>query len=185
MTKNEGTLDDGYFEWLYSFVGAVRNRNPSRSYWSLLKKLYSTPFHWFVPNDDNRAEDGKELRSEYVWSEEIIQVDQDWLDLECSIFEMLIALSRRLEFESSTSSEEWFWILLENLGIAKYNDKVYTKEIDQKVGKVLDKLNSRKYARNGEGGLFPLKNATKDQRKVELWYQMSSYLLEDDRWSWG
>ena len=37
----------------------------------------------------------------------------------------------------------------------------------------------RRYKRSGEGGLFPLKNAAKDQRKVEIWYQLSSYLLEN------
>ena len=183
MTNREGTMDDGYLEWLYSLVAAVTNRNPSRSYWCLFRRLYTTPFIWLVPNDDNRAADGKELRSEYIWNEGIIQVDQEWLDLECSFLEMLIAFSRRLAFESFGTADEWFWKLLENLGLSTFTDISYNAEIDQKVEKVLDVVNNRKYAKNGEGGLFPLRHAAKDQRKVELWYQMSSYVLEQDDWA--
>ena len=36
----------------------------------------------------------------------------------------------------------------------------------------------RTYDSNGYGGLFPLRNPREDQRKVELWYQLNAYLLE-------
>ena len=32
---------------------------------------------------------------------------------------------------------------------------------------------------NGTGGLFPLKRPRVNQRRVEVWYQMSEYLMEN------
>jgi len=45
-------LDELYFTWLYSQVGSVRTRNPARTYWSLLRYLYTKEFVWIIPNDD-------------------------------------------------------------------------------------------------------------------------------------
>jgi hypothetical protein len=44
----------------------------------------------------------------------------------------------------------------------------------------IDRFLSRKYDYNGVGGIFPLrKGASEDQRNVEIWYQMQSYLMEN------
>lgn len=172
-------LDDRYFEWLYSQVGSVRNRNPARSYWNMLKQLYVKEFVWFVPNDDNRAEDGKELRFEFLAEQEIDEVDPGWLDLGCSVLEMMIALARRASFEADSKTPvEWFWIFMHNVGLGGYTDARYNDRIAQDIDEKLDRIVYRTYAPSGHGGLFPLKHATKDQRKVELWYQLAAYLLE-------
>lgn len=175
-----GTLDDVYFEWLYQEIGSVRNRNPERTYWELCKKLYMTEFNWFVPNDDNRVEDGKELRLQFLDSAGLYEdeVDRDWLNLECSFLEMLIALARLAAFESDGSSVEWFWRFMHNLELDRYSDAIYEVAIDEEVAEVLDRLNRRTYSADGVGGLFPLRNAIHDQRTIELWYQLSSYLQE-------
>lgn len=180
MKINVGTLDDAYFEWLYSHIGPLQNRNPHRNYWKLCRKLYSTEFIWFVPNDDNRVEDGKELRLEFLDSTRHPLDDPRglWREIGCSVFEMLIALSRRAAFESEGTDLEWFWRFMHNLELDEYSDAVYEISIDEEVTEVLDRLINRTYRRNGEGGLFPLRHSRRDQRKVELWYQMSSYLLE-------
>lgn len=182
MTNAPGTLDDAYFEWLYGQIGAVRNRNPARSYWLLAKQLYTTPFLWFIPNDDNRVEDGKELRFEFLDFTGFILDDprELWLDLECSMLEMLIALSRRLAFESDRPPLEWFWRLMQNLELERYSDDLYEIAIQEEVEETLNRINHRTYSADGTGGLFPLRDATHDQRKIELWYQMSSYLLEGE-----
>lgn len=181
MTTNAGTLDDAYFEWLYSQIGPLKNRNPDRNFWKLCRKLHSTEFIWFVPNDDNRVEDGKGLRIEYLNLIGHSNADDPyglWRDLGCSMFEMLIALARLAAFESGRSPDEWFWRFMHNLELDGYSDRVYEIAIDEEVEEVLERLNTRTYSRNGEGGLFPLHRATEDQRETELWYQMSSYLLE-------
>lgn len=174
----DAQLENDYFEWLYGLVGAVRNRNPARSYWTLIKMLHSTEFLWFIPNDDNRLEEGKELRLEFLQTQGIDQVDPEWVDTGCSMLEMLIALSRRMAFEAERSPLVWFWELLENLNVSSYNDNVITNRDIREIEQALDRVINRRYRANGEGGLFPLKSPRQDQRKIELWYQMSAYLLE-------
>lgn len=177
---NNGTIDDNYFEWLYGKIGSVRNRNPSRSYWELAKQLYSKEFVWSIPNDDNREGDGKDLRVEFMYETQLEDVEPDWLALECSVLEMLIALAERAAFEDSSETMEWFWIFLSNLGLRDITDDNYNDDTYVYIEDAIDRVLNRTYKRNGDGGLFPLRHAKQDQRKVELWYQMSAYLLERD-----
>lgn len=174
-------LDERYLRWLYSQVASVRLKNPSRTYWSLMRALFTTEFVWFTPNDDNRVEDGRDLRFEFINEEGVVDTDPNWMTIGCSFLEMLLGLSRRLAFESSWDSEasEWFWHLLGNLNLEGFND-AHLKTDEQKgyVAHVLETVIWRNYRDDGFGGLFPLRNPHEDQRKVELWYQMSSYLLE-------
>lgn len=173
-------LEERYFQWLYSQIGSVKQRNRARTYWRLAKQLHDTEFVWFVPNDDNRAEDGKELRYEFLHHEgtPIGSVDIHWREYGCSMLEMLIALSRRLSFNAEGEPLEWFWILVDkHLGI-RFNDREWSVDAETEVLDTLEVLNWRKYKPSGEGGLFPLQHPNKDQRKVEIWYQMSAYLIE-------
>lgn len=170
-------LDELYFVWLYGQVGSVNEKNPSRSYWRLLKLLHNKEFVWLIPNDDNRAADGCDLRREFCSQEGIYNVDPNWMGLGCSMFELLIAMSRRLAFQDDGTPDRWFWCLIENLELEVYNDN--TRPADRKIGHILDRVIWRTYRKNGVGGLFPLKQAREDQREVELWYQMSNYLLEN------
>lgn len=176
--NKDGTLDDLYLEWLYSKLGSVRNRNPARSYWALVKQLYSTPFIYFVPNDDNRAIDGMELRQTFASEVGIHIDDHSWLELPCSMLEMLLALAGRASFESQGTPDWWFWKLVNNIELRKYTDAVYNESVTEWVDEILSTVNERTYGEDGNGGLFPLRHAQLNQRNVELWYQMSAYLLE-------
>ena len=91
----DGTLDDQYLTWLYSQTGSVRLRNKARTHWSLLRQLYSKEFVWLVPNDDNRVEDGRDLRYEFLHETGHTRASREWLAMGCSFLEMLVALSRR------------------------------------------------------------------------------------------
>lgn len=182
MTNEPGALDDVYLTWLYSHIGSVQNTNPANNHWELLKVLYTTAFSGHVPNDDNRAADGKELRIEFLQTTDYPLYDPygSWFDLDCSMFEMILALSRRAAFddEASGSPVEWFWRMLHNLELDGYTDDIFEISIQEEVEEVLDRLNRRTYSRDGSGGLFPLHQANEDQRTVELWTQMQTYLLE-------
>ena len=173
-----GTIDDLYFEWLYGQIAAVTNRNPARSYWSLARQMYSTPFAWFIPNDDNRAEDGKELRYEFH-DQTNTPVTQEWMELPCSMLEMMIALARRASFETGLEPLWWFWKLMDNIELKNYTDITYNVAVTQVVDETLARINQRTYRKNGRGGLFPLSHTQKDQTQVELWYQMASYLMDE------
>lgn len=93
------------------------------------------------------------------------------------MLELMIALSRRLSFEDDGEPRNWFWQLMENLGLERYND--HTPIPERAVDELLNGVIWRTYKRNGAGGLFPLKRASEDQRNVEIWYQLCAYLLED------
>lgn len=178
---DSGPLDEAYLTWLYSLVSSVQNTNPSNNHWNLLRVLYSTAFSGFVPNDDNRSADGKDLRIEFLQTTGYPLHDPygTWFDLDCSIFEMILALARRAAFEDESlgSPVEWFWRMIHNLELDSYTDDIFEIAIHEEVIEVLDRLNRRTYSRNGSGGLFPLKSTKVDQRNVELWTQMSAYLL--------
>lgn len=179
-----GPLDDAYFEWLYRQIGSVNNRNPARSHWNLMRTLYTTPFVWSVRNDDNRSEDGVDLREDFFRETgfPLEYQDHEWLSLECSVLEMIVALSRRVAFEDEHlgSPVEWFWRLIDNLEMLHLTDNVFDDNAKREVERRLRKLINRTYGKNGHGGLFPLRHATQNQRSVELWYQMAAYLLEGD-----
>ena len=171
-------LDELYFVWLYRQVGDIRVTNPSHSYWRMLKLLYDKEFVWFIPNDDNRLEDGKDLRCEFVDQERLIDVDPSWMRLGCSMLELLIALSRRLAFEAEGEPRGWFWRLIRNLSLHNCNDANLNYMTADEIDEILDRVIWRTYQYNGHGGLFPLERPHEDQRHVELWYQLSAYVLE-------
>lgn len=168
-------LDEMYFTWLYRQVGDPSLKNPTRTYWRMLKTLYTKEFVAVIPNDDNRIADGRDLRYEFVDDSNLDDVDPSWINMGCSMFELLVALSRRLAFLAEGEPRTWFWQMMENLGLTQYNDSF--KEQDH-VNDILDRVIWRTYDRDGTGGLFPVHDAQSDQREVEIWYQLSSYLLE-------
>lgn len=180
MTSSS-TLDERYFAWLFSSVNHVISRDIKKSYWRLCEQLYKKPFEWFVNNDHNRAEDGRFLRESYLDNTNDY-ADDNWLELDCSMFELLIGVSHRASFESDVLADVWFWQLISNLELSDFTDYKYSKnkKVELEVDDILTRVNKRTYSSDGYGGLFPLKEPDTDQRKVEIWYQMSSYLLEND-----
>jgi hypothetical protein len=169
-------LDELYLKWLYGQVASTKYRDPARTYWSLMRQLYKSEFVWIVPNDDNRVEDGRDLRLRFMEDEGIVSVDAEWMGFGCSFLEMLIALAKTLSFETGMTSRFWFWRLLENIGLDSFTDNRYEEGY---VDEVVQRVVFRKYARNGHGGLFPLRHADEDQRDIEIWYQLSAYLLKE------
>jgi hypothetical protein len=174
-------LDESYFRWLYSQVCDVEEIRPSRTYWGLLRQLYVTEFVWIIPNDDNRADDGKDLRAFFAKEMGLYDyagiIDPVWESLGCSMLELLIGLSRRLSFQAEGEPRVWFWRLIKNANLLLDCDlrKFPRAEISEK----LDRIIWRKYEYNGHGGLFPLRDSYADQREVELWYQMQAYVIQN------
>jgi len=179
--SSEGTLDDLYLEWLYrNFVGSVTNRNPNSSHWGLTKQLYRTRYIWVVHDDKHRGEDGKELRREFIECCDIEDVEINWLQIECSVLEMLIGLARRAAFETNEEPGDWLWRFLTNLGLQSYNDRIYTADVKGEIDAIVQRWLTRSYDTNGAGGLFPLKHARQDQTRIKMWYQLQAYLLEGE-----
>lgn len=173
-------LYEVYFDWLCSIV-KIGDAS------ILAAELHLIEYYWSIPNDDNRGLDAEDLRLHFV--DEFGYSDSDLGVLEergVSMFEVLVALARRMDFimyEEGLGSRvnHWFWELIGNMGLLSFDNSGYYKVLwsSTDVQNIVYYILDRKYGRDGRGGLFPLKNSIKDQRKVELWYQMNLYLAEN------
>lgn len=172
-------LDEEFLTWLYSQVGYPEAKNRSLTYWKLFRQLYTIEFVWLIRNDDTRLEDAKRLRLEFLSDAGIDERDVDpcWLDIGCSVLELMVAMARRLEFQADETAHYWFWNLVENLGLRRYTDAT-KKYPHQRVEDIVYTVIFRQYTPHGAGGFFPLRGPCVDQRNVELWYQLSAYVLE-------
>lgn len=170
-------LDELYLSWLYECVADPEIANPSQTFWNLLQHLFTKEYVWLIPNDDNRVEDGRALREEFIEDLGLDDMDPDWMNLECSVLEMMIALSRRLSFQGGGEPRDWFWRLIDNLGLNIADQQRFPRS---RVEEVLDRQIWRTYQSNGAGGLFPLRHPHRDQRDVEIWTQLNAYLLENE-----
>lgn len=172
-------LENLYFNWLCAKVMRIDGvPAPSNTYWGLLRELHNTQFAWMLVGDDNRAEDGLDLRREFLIAADIPD-DPTWRGLPCSLLEMLIAFSKRAEFMSGEPALGWFWEFMENLGLRIYTDAV--EQADNEIAEVLYNLVWRNYQYSGHGGLFPLNEPPEDQTKTEIWYQFCEYLVDQER----
>lgn len=174
-------IKDDYFSWLCDYISI---NQPDRSFYLLAKQLYKKEFYSVIPRDENRAKDGLNLRNEFLSENGFVR--DFTMESPCSVFEMLIGLSDRMSFLISNdcggkSNKEWFLELLSNLKMDIYDDQHFFDYGDPliDISVKLDTLLERSYDRKGNGGLFPLKRSRKDQRKIEIWYQMSTYLIEN------
>lgn len=174
MSPSPDIIRKEYFEWL---CGLVQIDEPDHSYWLLARTLHGTEFYSILPMDVNREEDGKHLRSVFLDNTGYVNV----LEGPCSVLELLIGVAIRMN-DVLTGDEfgdisGYFWELIENLGLDFLDDDTFFEENPSTfVKSVLFCFIKRKYKRDGEGGIFPQKGPKRDQKDVEIWYQMHEYL---------
>ena len=169
-------INDEYFEYLCELIDAKRFSRRV-SYRKLLMRLHDTEFTWFVPYDDNRADDGIQLRRRFA----LMRSDMSLVDYilgPCSVLEMMVALAVRCETIMDDTcygdrTGQWFWGMVNNLGLGSMTDSKFDKsEVDYIIARFLN----REYEPNGNGGLFTVKNYERDMRTIEIWCQLSWYL---------
>lgn len=161
-------LDHDYYHWLVEKVYIP----PNKTFSTLFDMLHSQEFVWIVPNDDNRVSDALELRESFMDGRE------GSLDLEgATLLEVLIALSGRASFITDVTSEQWVWTFIKNLDLNRYFDPLNEKDM-MSIQDIIERFIWRTYRADGYGGLFPLKKPKDDQREVEMWYQLNTYVIE-------
>lgn len=165
-----------YFNWLCGIVGVDYD---SHSFSFCIETLYELPFYSILGRDEDRGADGLELREEYAEETRL------WADKTrpCSVLEMMIGLSRRmhdiLEGTAEYEDRDYFWMLMENLTLTSCNDEEWDElNFERDVRDIVYILLERKYRRSGRGGLFPMKDTCRDQRRKEIWYQMHEWIQE-------
>lgn len=172
-------IKNAYYDWLLEHI------KPDDYHWCLLRRLHQKEYIWLesVPLDENRDTDGKALRVRFA--EESEWKDEEVMDIlagPCSVLEMLIALSLRIEddvmYDASYGDRtgEWFRMILNNVKIYMSDDEYYQLYVDD----ILNKILARNYYKNSKGSFFPVKNTCgKDWRKTDLWMQAQLYLNEN------
>lgn len=170
-----------YFEWLYDSVNGKRALK-QYSFRKLLTRLHDTEFRYSILRDQNRAEDGMDLRYRFARSHPSnlsVNTITGYLDGPCSVLEMMVALSIRCEeniMDDPTLGDrtaQWFWIMIVNLGLGGMSDGRYERQfVDDAINRFLD----RNYEPDGRGGLFKVSNCEVDLRNVEIWSQLCHFL---------
>lgn len=178
VQTSDVSLMNHYYTWLCHII----DMNHHRKYSRLIRYLRSKEFYYSVPNDANRAEDGKHLRREYLAAGNFLSTDL-WEDEPCSVLEMLVALSTRLSNDIMPDYgypvSYWFWQMIGNLGLDFYtNDEFDIEEVEEIVKNWLD----RSYHFFLKTGKNLVKSGKIDKNfieKVEIWYQMMAWIQDN------
>ncbi len=169
-----------YLLWLIESIdpkGAIGDY-----YQPVLEELYFTDFKWSddFPDDENRAKDGVDLRDKFADLYGISRHDLgiDWKP--CSCLEMMVAIARRIEYEilaipGHEDVPKWFWMFVRNLGLDPQDMGV---EDLNYVDFCINRWLERKYQKNGNGGIFMVRDNYFDMRKMTIWKQMNAVLNE-------
>lgn len=176
----EADLNDRYFHWMYQLVYDERYCE-GLSYYVLLKHLNGIDFCYGVAMDNNREEDGIDLRYRFGYENSYKRsMISAYLDNRpCSVLEMMAALAFRCEEHIMNDpavgnrTGQWFWSMIKSLGLMGMDDDHFDEEY---VNKAIHRFLNREYERNGTGGLFTIENSTRDMRTAEIYYQMCWYL---------
>lgn len=175
-------LKEEYFHWLESQISG--DSSVDIKHRELFTLMFDTPFGWIdeVPMDENRVIDGRDLRIDFAKQVKAGTASVNaWKEMmertPVSFLEVLIGLSRRLAFVAGGSAPLWAWQLVNNLELHRATDPLSHPEI-RKIKEALARVIERTYSPNGMGGFFPLSWPDEDQTRVELWYQLNSYVEE-------
>lgn len=171
-------LNEEYFEWMHALVSDNRY-SKSISYRKLLTYLHNTEFVYSIRKDRNRAQDGICLRDRFVDLKGYAPYMSDYIDGPCSVLEMMVALAIRCE-ESlmddpvlGDRTGQWFWGMIRSLGLGGMYDSLFDECL---VRDIVTRFLNREYEPDGHGGLFTIRNAHRDMRDIEIWYQMHDYI---------
>jgi hypothetical protein len=162
-----------YYYWLLNIVYVEPDGPLNRLCWA----LFNTEFQWNIPMDHNRAGDGLALRSRFDDGILTNNLLPKW----CSALEMMVALSDRIETEimsCDTFGDRtglWFRIMLHFLHQEIDGCDSFLSFCDSFQNKSITKA----FEKNSDFRLFLSKKWPKSLHKVEIWYQMHAFLLEN------
>ena len=173
----DSSIKEDYFNWMYDMMCEGRFAK-TITYRQLFEFLHSVDFVYFIPHDENMAEDGIALRYRYCMTHNCEDLEY-CLDGPCSVLEMMVALALRCEErimsdpEKGDRTAQWFWVMMTSLGLSSMTDSNYN---DWLVNDVVTRFLNRDYRSDGKGGLFTIKGWNRDARNAEIWHQLMAYL---------
>ncbi len=163
----------GYFLDLYEETGLKRRGD----YFEIARILFETPFRAVLIFDQNRSLEAFSMR-EWLFG----SVGKDYKG-PVNCLEILWSVALKMSDLSVGNDgyldpREGFWEIFSNLGLDKF-EEIRSISEGREASFLINRWLDRGFDRRGNGGLFPLKKPRKDQRKVEIWYQMQEYLEEN------
>lgn len=176
-------INNEYFEWMYHLVCSNERKNKI-SYRKLLYFLHSSVFVPKIDMDDNRRIDGIDFRYRFGYENGYPDaIIDEYLNVrDCSVLEMMIALSFKVEeeitfdYKFGNRTGQWFWSMIVSLGLNSMEDRNFNRDVCSRI--VSDFL-AHRYEFNGKGGLFTLENPRSDMRDIDIWRQFMWYLDEN------
>lgn len=173
----EDKVKSDYFEWMYDLMCEGRFAK-TITYRQLFEFLHEVEFVYFIPHDENRAEDGISLRYRYCLLNDCEELEH-YLDGPCSVLEMMVALAIRIEErimsdpDKGDRTAQWFWRMMTSLGLSSMTDYNFNEWL---VNDVITRFLNREYDPDGKGSLFTIKGWKRDARDAEIWHQLMAYL---------
>lgn len=170
-------LWDDYLQYLIWLCKLEKYRKYSR----LFEILHNIEFTWIIDRDDNREGDGVILRDNYdIPYDYRSHQSEMFFNRHCSVMEMLVGLSIRVDNEflgdpAEEHPEKFFMEMIRNLSLDRFTGNRY---LEDDVIKIIERWLNRKFDRNGRGSPFPVRRDHRDQRKLEIWDQLNSYINE-------
>lgn len=166
-----------YLTFLFKLVDAVCVLEDQNNMVPIMA-LFITPYKVRKANDQNRVFDALKNRDAYMNLYGIRDHKPSWIDDDpVSVLEVFIALAVRVGEEIISSSTDRY-ASGELFEAMFYNMPIHNMSKDGTFFNVESYVNGH-FEINGYGGPFPLRHINEDQRKVELWSSMSSYLTEN------
>lgn len=156
-----------YYIWLNSLVQDGNHEQ-------LVRYLYEQEYRWQFVLDENRAAGGLNLRERYSYEAGVNLSDIGTAP--CSVLEMLIGLASRMTEILSMDIRDWFWDLMRNLGLDRFDDHHFD---ERGVNYILSVWLDRQYDAHGNGSLFPVREYSGDCRTLDIWAQMNIWIEEN------
>lgn len=177
-----------YFEWLLSRMGIENYVLDTLRIASV--ELHQVSFVVDIPKDGNRLLEGAKLREEFEDEYTFGVRNRSYLnEKSVSLFEVLITLAEHMSDNMTDEDKpagEFYEEMLQNTliyanahAISETRQPLLGEQYKNHIHSIAHNIMFRYYDKDGKGGFFPLKKPDKDQRKVELWYQMQAYLMEN------
>lgn len=170
-----------YLECLIDRCGLAKYKK----YRKIFEVLHDIDYIYVMERDKNRLSDGLGLRRDFenAIHDRYPHLVDEFHNRRCSVMEMLVALAIRVDTSilcDPMSGEEtpykFFMEMIENLRLDQFKGMHFDAH---GVRLIISLWMRRNFKPNGEGSPFPVKNDDRDQRKLETWDQVNSYISEN------
>lgn len=167
---------NSYLAWLLDDKLGLSDEE-MKDYNFLFNDLIKLPFRFSHPMDENRYEDGLNLRKDFSYETEKFLDSSSGIIPGCSFLEMLVALAYKCEHQLMRNvdigdrTKKWFFIMLKNLDFDRMTNKNWQYEYSEEVKNRVKSIGS------GEN-LFIFKG--KKHKNEEIWKQLMAYLNENE-----